>query len=67
MTAPVASGEDTVMNMTPMIDICFQLIVFFMLTLRFPSVSSRFETQLPKDRGQASSPAVLTPLQEIIV
>jgi hypothetical protein len=67
MTAPVASGEDTIMNMTPMIDICFQLIVFFMLTLRFPSVSSRFETQLPKDRGQASSPAVLTPLQEITV
>ena len=67
MAAPVASGDDTVMNMTPMIDICFQLIVFFMLTLRFPSVSNRFETQLPKDRGQASSPAVLTPLQEITV
>jgi len=67
MTAPVSTGDETVMNMTPMIDICFQLIVFFMLTLRFPSVSSRFETQLPKDRGQSSSPAVLNPLQEITV
>jgi biopolymer transport protein ExbD len=50
-----------------MIDVCFQLIVFFMLTLKFPSISSRFESQLPKDRGQAATPAALTPLQDISV
>ncbi|MFM8980741.1 MAG: ExbD/TolR family protein [Planctomycetia bacterium] len=67
MARAIDQGEDTVLNMTPMIDVCFQLIVFFMLTLKFPSASSRFESQLPKDRGQASSPAVLTPIQDISV
>lgn len=33
MAVKIDLGEDTVMNMTPMIDICFQLVVFFMLTL----------------------------------
>jgi biopolymer transport protein ExbD len=67
MAIKIEQGEDTTMNMTPMIDVCFQLIVFFMLTLKFPSISSRFESMLPKDRGQAASPATLTPLQEITV
>ena len=33
MALKIETGEDTVMNMTPMIDIVFQLVVFFMLTL----------------------------------
>jgi len=61
-----AMGDDTSLNMTPMIDITFQLIVFFMLTLKFPSVSSRFETQLPH-RGPRSDPVELVPFQEITV
>ena len=60
-------GEDAALNMTPMIDICFQLIVFFMLTLRFPSVSSRFETVLPTDRGPRPEPVILAPIQHISV
>ncbi len=60
-------GEESVLNMTPMIDICFQLIVFFMLTLRFPSVSNRFETVLPTDRGPRDEPVILPPIQHISV
>lgn len=37
MAAKVALGEDTTMNMTPMIDICFNLVIFFMLTLDLSS------------------------------
>jgi biopolymer transport protein ExbD len=37
MTMPIPQGEDTIMNMTPMIDICFQLVVFLMLTLDMSS------------------------------
>ena len=62
-----AQGEDSALNMTPMIDICFQLIVFFMLTLRFPSVSARFEAQLPKDRGPINRPDVFQPFQDVQV
>jgi hypothetical protein len=44
----VALGDETALNMTPMIDVCFQLIVFFMLTLKFKSIDKRFETELPR-------------------
>jgi biopolymer transport protein ExbD len=43
--------EDTEMNMTPMIDIVFQLIIFFLLSLKFKSVDRRIQSELPKDRG----------------
>ena len=51
MAVELPEPEDTEMNMTPMIDIVFQLIVFFMLTLKFKTVEERIETALPKDRG----------------
>jgi len=60
-------GEDAALNMTPMIDVCFQLIVFFMLTLRFPSVSNRFEMVMLKDRGPHPELAMLPPIQHISV
>lgn len=37
MAVQAATGEDTVLNMTPMIDICFNLVIFFMLTLDLSS------------------------------
>jgi biopolymer transport protein ExbD len=67
MAVKVEQGEDTALNMTPMIDICFQLVVFFMLTLEFKSIDKRFETQLPKDRGQQSSAANIKPFKDIEV
>ena len=51
MAREIAQGDDSALNMTPMIDVCFQLMVFFMLTLRFPSVANRFEAQLPKGKS----------------
>ena len=62
-----AQGDDTAMNMTPMIDICFQLIVFFMLTLKFKSIDRRFENELPRDLGQGRQNAVLVPKPKIEV
>lgn len=62
----VARGDDTALNMTPMIDVCFQLIVFFMLTLKFKSIDRRFETELP-DRGPSRHIQPLETLQQITV
>lgn len=44
-------GDQLELNMTPMIDIVFQLIVFFLLSLKFKDVDRRIETMMPKDRG----------------
>ena len=43
--------DDPGLNMTPMIDIVFQLIVFFMLTLKFKSVDRRIDSALPRSVG----------------
>ena len=37
--------------MTPMIDIVFQLILFFLFSLKFSGLDYRIESQLPRDRG----------------
>jgi hypothetical protein len=67
MAVRLPSVEETTMNMTPMIDIVFQLIVFFLLTLRFSAPEYRIESQLPKDRGLAATPQFVSDLQAIKV
>ncbi len=44
-------SDDLGLNMTPMIDIVFQLIVFFMLNLKFKAADERIDTNLPKEVG----------------
>ncbi len=42
------------LNMTPMIDVVFQLLIFFMLSMHFKEVEGKLLSQLPK-RGVQSS------------
>jgi hypothetical protein len=56
---PLPKAEDSVLNMTPMIDIVFQLILFFLFSLRFKSVEWRIESTMPKDRGPNISQPVV--------
>ena len=51
MAVKIPDPEETEMNMTPMIDIVFQLIIFFLLSLKFKAVDRRIDSALPKDRG----------------
>ena len=53
---------DLEMNMTPMIDIVFQLIVFFMLQLKFKEIDRQIDSNLPRDRGPVASNFVTPPL-----
>ena len=43
--------DDPGVNMTPMIDIVFQLLIFFMLSLRFRNVDRRLESEMPRTQG----------------
>ena len=38
-------------DMTPMIDIVFQLLIFFMLTIQFKTLEGKLAAYLPKDVG----------------
>ena len=40
-------NEAVKLNMTPMIDVVFQLIVFFLVSMKFKSLDMKIEAQLP--------------------
>jgi len=48
-------------DMTPMIDVVFQLIIFFMTTIRFKALEGKLETQLPRETGHdiTATPTVM--------
>lgn len=51
--------------MTPMIDIVFQLLIFFMLTMQFKEVEGKLLSQLPKDKGLAPSHVIQPEFEEV--
>ena len=46
--------EEVVLDLTPMIDIVFNLLIFFMCATKFRTPEGVIEAFLPKDKGQAS-------------
>ena len=44
-------------DLTPMIDVTFQLLIFFILCTRFRHIEQFFETDLPKDQGIRQDPS----------
>jgi biopolymer transport protein ExbD len=53
-------------QVVPMVDIIFCLCVFFMCSMKFKELEGKFESWLPKDKGQ-SQPMQDTPIEEIRV
>ena len=52
-----ADREVTKLNMTPMIDVVFQLLVFFLCSMKFKSLDMKLEAHLPKTCGPSDAPA----------
>ncbi len=67
MATKIPEPEETEMNMTPMIDIVFQLIIFFLLSLKFKSVDQRIQSELPKDRGIQATASMVDDLPTLKV
>jgi biopolymer transport protein ExbD len=44
-------------DMTPMIDVVFQLLIFFMLSIKFKTLEGKLSAYLPKDIGVNTAPA----------
>ena len=47
--------EEIKPDMTPMIDVTFLLLIFFIVTLKFKVLEGRLDAALPKDRGTNTS------------
>ncbi len=54
-------------DMTPMIDVVFQLLIFFMLTIKFKVLEGKLSAYLPKDVGVNQSDAVPKEKVEIVL
>jgi biopolymer transport protein ExbD len=52
-------------NMTPMIDVTFQILIFFMCTMHFRTLDQKLAARLPRDVGQRAESA--QPLERIRV
>jgi biopolymer transport protein ExbD len=44
------------LNMTPMIDVIFQLIIFFMCSIHFKSLEGKLYAYMPRDKGDNGPP-----------
>ena len=42
-------------DMNPMIDVVFQLLIFFLVTMKFKTLDMKIDAFLPKDRGLAKT------------
>ena len=53
------------MEFTPMIDVVFLLLIFFMCTLKFKTLENKLATYLPTDKGLSPPTAILEPKETI--
>ena len=56
-----SGGEESTMNMSAMIDVVFQLLIFFMLTLKIVEPEGDFNVNMPA-QGQPTPDDVVPPL-----
>jgi len=59
--------EEIEMEMTPMIDVTFLLLIFFLLTIKFKVLEGKLMAYLPKDIGVNATPAVPVEKVEITI
>ncbi len=58
------ADDDCEMEMTPMIDVTFLLLIFFMCTLKFKTLEGKLAAYLPKDVGVNQTDA--EPIEKVL-
>lgn len=58
-------GDDVILQMTPMIDIVFQLMVFFVFTFKITLPEGDFSIRMPAAQQSAASTPSETPLMKV--
>ena len=61
------AAEKADMDMTPMIDVTFLLLIFFMCTLHFKTLEGMLQSYLPKDQGMQKTNPVRDPQEPITI
>ena len=55
-SAREAATEEVEMQMTPMIDVTFLLLIFFLCSIKFKLLDGKMQTYLPRDLGVNTTP-----------
>ncbi|MEW6027017.1 MAG: biopolymer transporter ExbD [Planctomycetota bacterium] len=61
----VAEDTNLELQMTPMIDVIFQLMIFFMCSIHFKSLEGKLYSYLPKDKGMSNTQVTDPILDEV--
>ena len=64
MPIKLHSAEEPTLNLTPMIDIVFLLIIFFMVGTKFTEIEQEMEVSIPEVAGGAT---VVTETQQCVI
>ena len=64
MPIKLHSAEEPTLNLTPMIDIVFLLIIFFMVGTKFTEIEQKLEVSIPEVAGGAT---VVTETQQCVI
>ena len=64
MPIKLSSAEEPTLNLTPMIDIVFLLIIFFMVGTKFTEIEQELEVSIPQI---ASGATVVTEAQQCVI
>ena len=62
-----AIHEEVSLELTPMIDVTFLILIFFMCTLKFKTLESKLVTYLPLDKGISTAPGMEAERVEVIL
>jgi biopolymer transport protein ExbD len=52
-----AADNPVAINVVPMVDVIFCLCVFFMCSMKFKQLEGKFDSWLPKDKGNQGTPS----------
>jgi biopolymer transport protein ExbD len=52
-----AADNPVAINVVPMVDVIFCLCVFFMCSMKFKQLEGKFDSWLPKDKGNSGTPS----------
>lgn len=66
-TVKEMAQQEAKMDMTPMIDVVFQLLIFFMCSLNFHVMEGMLASHLPKDTGVFSASTRRSPEEPIYI
>lgn len=58
-------GEEVKANMTPIIDVVFNLLIFFMVATKFKTAEGKIDSNLPRDLGMQAQPTKVEALEDV--